>query len=278
MNQKGVPMSGKYLNRGDAPFEQNVWSVLDRAVVEAARGILSGRKLLDIEGPYGLGLRTLPMQERTVRENQAAGSSISVSAPWPLAFLHAEFRIPVREIASFEDGNVPFNIRPAMEAAREVARMEDGLVFNGDADMKVDGLLNVPGGKTVAISGWESVGGAAETVIEAVTTLDRAGYPGPYTLALAPELYNRLLRRYQQGMMTELQHIQVMVTGGIYKSATIGSGGVLLAAGSQFASIVLGQDITAGFIGPEGSGYVFSVSESLFLKINVPEAICVLTA
>ncbi|MHB9030497.1 MAG: family 1 encapsulin nanocompartment shell protein, partial [Candidatus Latescibacterota bacterium] len=61
-------------------------------------------------------------------------------------------------------------------------------------------------------------------------------------------------------------------------AAAIGSGGILLASGVQFASIVLGQDITTGFIGPEGSGYAFSLSESIFLKINIPQAMCVLTA
>lgn len=270
-------MSEKYLNRDDAPFEQKVWEALDNAVVGAARSRLSGRKLLTVEGPYGLGLRALPMQERTVREDRNAGSSISVSVPWPLAFLSAEFRIPVREIASFEELGLPFNLRPAVNAAQEIARLEDDLIFNGAGEMRVDGLLNVPGRQTVGISGWENIGAAADAVIGAVTTLDRAGFPGPYTLALAPELYNRLLRRYPNGEMTELEHIGVMVSHGIYKASSLGSGGVLLASGPQYASLVIGQDIMAGFIGPEGGGYSFTVSESIFLKINVPESICVLT-
>lgn len=271
-------MNEKFFHRGDAPFGQKVWDALDSAVIGAARSHLAGRKLLDIEGPYGLGLRTIPMQEHMVRENRETGSHILVSTPWPLAFIQVEFRMPVREIASSEEMSIPVNMRPAMHAALEIARLEDDLVFNGDTELRVNGLLNVPGSQAVGITGWENIGAAADTIIKAITALDSAGFHGPYTLALSPNLYNLLLRRYPQGEMTELQHIGVMVTRGIVKAAAISSGGVLLAAGAQFVSVVLGQDITTGFIGPEGSGYAFSISESIFLKINVPQAICVLTA
>ncbi|MHB9029744.1 MAG: family 1 encapsulin nanocompartment shell protein, partial [Candidatus Latescibacterota bacterium] len=207
-------MNEKFFHRGDAPFEQKVWDALDSAVIGAARSRLSGRKLLETEGPYGLGLRTIPMQEHMVRENREAGSSVLASTPWPLAYLHVEFRMPVREIAAFEEMGLPMNMRSAMHAALEIARMEDDLLFNGDKELRVDGLLNVPGSQTVGVTGWENVGAAADTIIKAINALDSAGFHGPYTLALSPNLYNLLLRRYPQGEMTELQHIGVMVSQG----------------------------------------------------------------
>jgi len=67
-----------------------------------------------------------------------------------------------------------------------------------------------------------------------------------------------------------------MVTGGVFKAPILESGGVLLASGRQFASIVLGQDMTIGFIGPAGGEVEFSISESLALRIRQPQALCVL--
>ncbi len=270
-------MNDKFLHRDDAPFERKVWDALDETVAEMARSRLSGRKLLDIEGPFGLGLRTIPMQERTVRESGKNSAGVMASTPWPLAFLHVEFQLPTREIAAFEEANVPMNPRPAIHAAFAIAQMEDDLIFNGSKEMGVNGLLTVSGKETIPVSGWENVGVAADTVIKAITALDSAGFQGPYTLALSPSLYNLLLRRYPQGDMTELQHIGSMVAHGIYKAPAIGFGGVLLASGKQYASLMLGQDITTGFIGPEGNRYTFSISESMFLRIDVPEAICILT-
>jgi len=51
---------------------------------------------------------------------------------------------------------------------------------------------------------------------------------------------------------------------------------VLIASGRQFATIVLGQDLAPGFVGPAGRSYEFTVSESLALRLLVPEAVCVL--
>jgi uncharacterized linocin/CFP29 family protein len=49
-----------------------------------------------------------------------------------------------------------------------------------------------------------------------------------------------------------------------------------MASGRQYASIVLGQDMTLGYNVPVGENLEFSVSESLALLIREPKAICVL--
>jgi uncharacterized linocin/CFP29 family protein len=51
---------------------------------------------------------------------------------------------------------------------------------------------------------------------------------------------------------------------------------VLLSTGRQYASIVLGQDMTVGFVGPEGDRIALTISESLVPRIRRPSAICVL--
>jgi len=73
-----------------------------------------------------------------------------------------------------------------------------------------------------------------------------------------------------------MEHVKTMVTEGVFKAPILESGGVLLTSGRQYASIVLGQDMTIGFIGPAGDRIEFSISESLTLRILQPKAICVL--
>ncbi|MDD1670821.1 MAG: bacteriocin family protein, partial [Methanomicrobiales archaeon] len=74
----------------------------------------------------------------------------------------------------------------------------------------------------------------------------------------------------------ELDHMRTIVTGGIYKAPTLTGGGVLLATGRQYAEIVLGQDMSVGFIGPAEENLEFSISESLVPVIHTPAAVCVL--
>ena len=66
------------------------------------------------------------------------------------------------------------------------------------------------------------------------------------------------------------------MTGGVFKAPVLKTGGVLLATGKQYASIVIGQDMTTGFVGPVGDSLEFSISESLALLVRDPASICVL--
>ena len=59
-------MSENYLNRGDAPFSEKVWAKIDEAAVGAAKSQLSARRVLHIEGPYGLGFKLLPGADQAV--------------------------------------------------------------------------------------------------------------------------------------------------------------------------------------------------------------------
>jgi uncharacterized linocin/CFP29 family protein len=152
--------------------------------------------------------------------------------------------------------------------------LEDSLIFNGAQG--VPGLLTVGGASEADLSTWDEVGQAADEIIQAITTLDNAGFHGPYSLALPPERYNLLFRLYPRGRFSEMEHIKTMVTDGVFKAPALESGGVLLASGRQYASLVLGQDMSIGFIGPTGEELEFSISESLAPLIRQPQAICVL--
>jgi len=260
-------MANKYLAREDAPFGAETWKVLDAAMMEAAKSQLVGRRLLHIEGPFGLGLKIVPLQDVGIEPG------LIVSEFLPVLLIQKTFALGVRDLASYERDGIALDTSAVMEAAIECARLEDGLIFNGKG---LPGLLTVEGSNELELSPWDEVGTAAEDIIKALTTLDQAGFHGPYSLALAPSRYNLLFRRYPRGNFSEMEHVKTMVTEGIFKAPILESGGVLLASGRQFASIVLGQDMTIGFIGPTGEELEFSISESLAPLVRQPQAVCVL--
>jgi uncharacterized linocin/CFP29 family protein len=261
-------MANKYLAREDAPFGSEVWDVLDAAMKEAAKSQLVGRRLLHVEGPFGLGLKAVPLRDAE------AESGLIASKVLPVLLIQEGFTLGARDLANYEREGVSLDTGPVAEAAMACARREDGLIFNGRPG--VPGLLTVEGTNEVNLSAWDEVGTAANDIIQASTTLDSAGFHGPYTLALAPDRYNLLLRLYPRGPSSEMEHVKTMVTEGIFKAPILESGGVLLASSRQYASIVLGQDMTIGFIGPAGDQIEFSISESLTPRIRQPQAICAL--
>lgn len=256
-----------YLGREDAPIGPETWKALDSTMTEAAKSVLTGRRLLHVEGPYGLGLKAVPL-----KDNQAE-NGISISEFVPLSLIHKTFALSKRDLAAAERDGIPINTASVAAISIEAAQLEDSLIFKGLCG--VSGLLTCKGASEMMLSSWDAMGKAVEDIIAAITLMDKVGLHGPYTLALAPDRYNLLFRRYPQGG-TELEYLQALVTDGIFKAPILNCGGVLLASGGQYAAIVLGQDMALGFIGPMDETLEFSISESLALLIREPKAICAL--
>ena len=259
-------MDNKYLGREDAPVGEEIWKVLDATMTEAAKSVLAGRRLLYVEGPFGLGLKGVPLQD------VKGESGLVTSSFVPLSLIHKSFVLSKRDIAASEREGLPLNNAPVAVAALDCAMLEDKIIFQGAQGSQ--GLLTASGAGEIKLSAWKEVGKAADEVISALTMMDNAGFHGPYSLALSPGRYNLLLRRYPQGG-TELDQIRSM-TDGVFKAPVLDRGGLLLASGRQFAAIALGQDMSVGYIGPAGDNLEFSISESLALLIRQPKAICVL--
>ncbi len=262
-----------YFGRSDAPFGGAVWEMLDNVVIGAARSRLTGRRLLDIEGPYGVELKSIPLGDKLTPSGDL---SIAASVSIPVPMLQVKFSLNQRDMAAFETSGMPFDASAITQAAFTLAAAEDALIFEGSKTLGISGLLNSTGARSLKLGSWDELGAPANDLARAVTGMDEAGFTGPYTLALAPGLYNALFRLYPGGAKTELDHLNEIVGSKIIKAAGLKSGGVLLASGKQVASIVLGLDMTVAYIGPTGSGFDFAISESLVPRISVPESVCVL--
>jgi len=269
-------MSEQYLHRDDAPFGDGVWEAIDNAVVGSARSQISGRRLMHTMGPQDLGLKALPFGDLPVQGNTVAGVTVSSSCMIPVAMIHSEFTLSVRDVAAYEQSGIPLDLDAPVKAAIALARQEDQIVFNGLAPLNVPGLLNTPRVRSVKLRPWNVVGDAVQDIINATAELDAGGFLGPYTLALTPSSYNHLFRLYPQSDTTELEHARQVVTAGIIKAPALPGGGVLIDTSGPFANIVLGQDMMTGFVGPEPARYRFAIFESVTLWVRVPEAICVL--
>jgi len=261
-------MENVYLGRKEAPVGADTWKLLDSIMIESAKSQLAGRRLIALEGPFGYGLKVLPLADCELEEG------VSTSTVVPVHGIKSVFSLGKRDLAAFEKDKLTFDGGPVACAAIDCAAKEDSIIFHGTGGYP--GLLTVDGTSSQTLTKWDKVGTAADQIIEAVTKLDDAGFHGNYCMALAPSLYNLLLRRYPQGDGTELDHIRTFVSDGVVKAPALKKGGVLLASGRQFCTLVIGQDMAVGFNGPVGDNLEFYVMESLALLIRVPEAICVL--
>lgn len=260
-----------------AASESFLASLIDKieaAAVAAARDTLTGRRIIDVEGPYGLGLTTVEVgNDDLCRQPGPGEASAVVSRAISVPMIYRRFALSKRRIAAYREMGQPLNLRVVEDAAQAVAQREEEFIYQGQPDFHLPGLLTVDGRNTLAGGNWQSVDQVLEDVIAAVNILDEKGHRGPYGLALAPALYNNLFRRYAGTDLLQIEHLKRLCTRGIIKAAI--EGGVLVA--QDVGSIVLGQDLRVSYLGPDAAHENFTLSESLVLKIEAPDAICTIT-
>jgi uncharacterized linocin/CFP29 family protein len=89
-------MENRYLGRTEAPLGAETWKLLDSTVIEAAKSQLAGRRILTIEGPFGFGLKVIPINDCDLEEGISGSTFVSVNE------IKSEFSLGKRDLASFE--------------------------------------------------------------------------------------------------------------------------------------------------------------------------------
>ena len=265
------------LNRAQAPFGAAVWRLIDEAAVAAARERLTGRRFLEIEGPFGTGLTAIEVgNDEYCREPQPGEAGAVFGRALPVPMLRKSFRLSIRRLAAHVANGQPLDLKPVEDAAEAVADREEEFVYrgSGDAAARLRGLQTIEGRQELAGGDWAAIDRALEDVLAAVTRLDDAGFRGPYALALAPALYNGLFRLYPGSDVLQLEHLRRLCTRGIFKAPI--EGGVLVDA--RAGVLIIGQDLRAGYEGQDGVHYRLYLSESLVLRIDDPAAVCTIGA
>jgi uncharacterized linocin/CFP29 family protein len=257
-----------------APESPELLNKIEEAAVSAARDILTGRRIIDVEGPYGLGLTAVEVgNDDLCREPGPGEASAVLSHALSLPMIYRRFSLSRRRIAAFREMGQPLNLKVVEDAAQAVAMREEDFIYQGQPDFHVHGLLTAAGRNTLQGGDWGSVDQVLDNVIAAVNALDGKGYRGPYGLALAPALYNNLFRRYPGSDLLQIEHLKRLCTRGIVKAQI--EGGVLVA--KDVGSIILGQDLQIAYLSPDAAHENFAVTESLVHKIEAPDAICTIT-
>ncbi len=263
-----------YLNRDQAPFDASMWEQIDKEATESAKELLTGRRFLDIAGPYGIGFTSLEVgcddfcRDPGPDEAAAIGSR-AIAVP----MLRKQFKLSIRRLAAHQTMGQPLLLREVGDAAEAVARREEELVYYGQEAFSLPGLMTAKGAHSIPLGQWSDLEHALSCVLKGVTQLDEARFPGPYALALSAQLYNGLYRRYTNSDMLQIEHFNRLCKLGVFKAPITGA--VLLDA--RAARLVIGQDLLCGYTRHDGVHCELFASESAALVVDDAKAICVFT-
>ncbi len=104
-------MQNRYLERDSAPISADTWKMLDDAMIGAAKSQLAGRRLIGIDGPYGFGLKVIPLADCEMEDGITGSTFI------PVNLIESEFCIPKRDLAAYEKDKITINLNTVARAA-----------------------------------------------------------------------------------------------------------------------------------------------------------------
>ena len=110
-------------------FTAEMMKQIEEAAVAAARDVISGRRIIDVEGPYGMGLTTVEVgNDDRCREPGPHEASAVVSRALSVPMIYRRFEISKRRIAALRDMGQPLNLKAAEDAAQAGAAREEEFV------------------------------------------------------------------------------------------------------------------------------------------------------
>ncbi len=267
-----------WTDRDAAPFGQDVWDQIDAVARAAADEVRAGRKLLEIVGPLGFSARAGVAEDERVGEDEAE-ERVHVHVPRvsALPILHRTVSLGARAVAA-SAAREPLVLPEVAEAAREIARAEDRLLFAGNGAAGVHGLLEHAGAVELVPGDWSDPGRAADDLLGALARLDEAGRHGPFAAAVSPGRYYQLFRPHAGSALTPYQQLLPAFAGGIVKAPALPDGALVVVRSASGPRAVIGQDLAAAYDGREGIFHRISLVESVTLLPGVPGSVAILRA
>lgn len=264
-----------YLSRASAPFSEDLWAQIDKAVIDTAKKHMICRRFLNLFGPLGPGATTVLVDSLTKGESfengfaQTTGRRIA-----ELPLMYEDFTLFSRDLEYSCRQGYPTDLSAAIAASQKCAKREDDLILNGNKALGVDGLLTVKGSHKIKRGNWKEGEDAYKNIAEAISYFASHSLLGRYALVLSPDLYLDLQRLIPSVGIIEIDRIAKLVNGRVYTTGPYGSSrAVIVCAEPQYMDLAVGMDLSVGYLELKDLNHSLRIVETVALRIKNPEAI-----
>lgn len=266
-----------------SPLTESQHKELFESIVREARRTLVGRRFIGIYGPLGAGVDTVDY-EQYGPDRDAEIEFVGKHDPEPIIGQHSSvLRIPIlykdfvlhwRDLELSKKLGSPVDGSRAIRAAHSVADREDQLIFNGDANLKIEGLLNASGRNKMKKGDWNQYGVAYKNVRDAIQLLLSKNHHRPFALAVSATEYATFVQQREGQFAPELAALQQICDDGVFTSPVIPEGKmVVLSTGDQNVDLAVAEDFTITCLGDRDQDFLLRIYESLIPRIKRPAAI-----
>jgi uncharacterized linocin/CFP29 family protein len=265
-----------HLQRELAPITDAGWDELEE---EARRHLvvhLAARKLVDFSGPHGWERSATNLgRVETVPAVPVDGVEARRRRVLPLVETRAWFSLSRAELENVDRGAADVDLAPLDDAARKIALAENSAVFNGWPEASITGLAQASPFDPVPLT--DDMNACPRQVATAVEVLLSNGIEGPYGLALAPDVYRRVIETTEHGGYPLFDHLRKILGGPLVWAPGVRGGAVASLRGGDFL-LEIGQDLAIGYHAHDAESVHLYLVESFSFRVATPEAAVALPA
>jgi len=275
-----------YLGHSENPLKEEEWQNINETVIQVARRTLVGRRFIDLYGPLGAGVQTVPTETFAgvemgavdlVGEKDTARVHANSRSFSSIPLLYKDFVVHWRDLEAARAHNMPLDVSAAAGATVFCCQREDDLIFYGDEELGVQGLVNCDGRNTLKLGDWSKPGNAFQNIVKATEILTENDHFGPYALVVTPRLYSAMHRIFEKTGVLEIETVKKLCSDGVFRSNRLKKDmALVVSTGRENLDLAVAQDLTVAYLGAEKMNHPFRVVESVLPRIKHPDAICVI--
>ena len=261
------------LKRDLAPIVPEAWELIDAEGRRVLTLDLCARKLVDFDGPHGIGLSAVSTGRLEIRdEHPVPEVSWGLRRVQPLLELRTPIHLDLLELDQVARGETDPDLTSVVRAAERTAEAEDLVVFRGYAAAGVTGIIEA---SPHAPRPLGEPSHFARALAEAKEALRAAGVNGPYGLALGIRAYEEVYSAAEDGHSI-LRRIEQVIDGPIVRARAL-DGAVLLSVRGGDYRLTVGLDLAIGYAYHEKHTVELYLTESFTFRVRVPAAAVHLT-
>ena len=253
------------LKRQLAPITSEAWDQIDDEAKRVLALHLAGRKLVDFSGPHGWqlgGVNTGRLQQIAKGPVPEVGHAIREVKP--LVELRAPIRLPIMELDYAARGANDLDLDAVIETAENVAHSEDGAIWHGFPDGRIEGIIPASPHKPIDVG---SSHGWLRAIAEAKEVLRIAGVNGPYALAAGIEAYDELIAAGEDGYPLQRRVEENLGVTPIVWAPALRGGAVLMSTRGGDYELTVGQDLSIGYAGATRDEVELYITESFTFRV-----------
>ncbi len=253
------------LRKSLAPISDEAWAEINETAVDVLASVLSARKFVDVEGPKGWDFAALPTGRIKVPAGQKGSLKYGIHQVFPLVEARIPFELDIWELDNVARGAEDIDLGPMEDAAREIARFEENVIYEGFKPGNIAGLKASSDHDVIPFP--EAAEDIMSAIALATSKLKAASIEGPYSLILNAEKWQKVnahvrgypLRRQLEGLL-----------GGSIIMAPYVKDAFLVSERGGDLKMVIGQDLSIGYESHSSKAVQLYFTESFTFQVIDP--------